>query len=140
VRGLLEASRLNDLPHHLVLALAVLDLDDPEVGIAGDLAGDVGVGFGLADGRGAGPRLQAGSSPSVLVWVKTVTPASKRLIFSSTVPTSGSPRRTTAAGINARSQRRICALTQSPVVRPMTMGAFMQGADRPVKRGARPLP
>src|SRR4029453_12703056 len=39
--------RLHDLAVELVLPLAVLDLEDPYVGIARDLPGDVGVGLGF---------------------------------------------------------------------------------------------
>ena len=37
------------------------------------------------------------------------------------VPASGSPRRTTVAGMNAMSHSRTCALTHSPVLRPITI-------------------
>src|SRR4051812_8881595 len=46
-------TKLHDLPVHLVLAPAVLDLEDPDVGIVLHLAFDIGVGLGLGDGLGA---------------------------------------------------------------------------------------
>src|SRR6185312_14412905 len=47
-------SLADDLAVHLVLAPAVLDLEDPDVGVVLHLPLDIGVGLGLADRRGAG--------------------------------------------------------------------------------------
>src|SRR5262249_57472979 len=91
-------------------------------------------------GGGPGPRLHEGSSPELLVWVKTVTPCSKRLSLSSTVPASGSPRRTTVAGMKARSQIRTCAITHRPVLRPITMDGSCQSVVEAVEYGAGAAP
>src|SRR5258708_38219942 len=50
------ARALNDLPIQLIRPLAILDLEHPEVGIARDLAGDVGVGLGF------GHRIRPGAA------------------------------------------------------------------------------
>src|SRR6266404_1923990 len=55
-------------------------------------------------------------------------PCSKRLTLTSTTPASGSPLRTTVAGMNARSHSRTCAETHRPVVRPITMTNDLLGA------------
>src|SRR5882724_7650239 len=70
-----------------------------------------------------------------------MTPASKRLSFTSTVPASGSPRRTTVAGMNAISHSRTCALTHNPVVRPITIAnSLLQRVVESIEHGARATP
>jgi hypothetical protein len=48
-----------DAPREQRAAGAILDFDDPEIGVAFDLTGDIGVGGLLIDGLGAG-----GAKPS----------------------------------------------------------------------------
>ena len=65
-----RSSPSDDLSVHLVLRPAVLDLEDPDVGIVLDLAFDVGVGLGFGDGLGAGAAAPGRRRRScVLAWV-----------------------------------------------------------------------
>ena len=114
---------LRDISQHLALegmaAVAVLDLHDPEVGVAFDGAGDIGVGIGLsrsacppgpAASRDCRPGRGSGSAPGK--------PFSSWLIFSSTMPSGQlALARHPSPGCRRAKQRRTWAFTQSSVGR-----------------------